>query len=92
MRGRRVGPRSVGETRRRCYKGMDVSETELSGLNAGYVAQLLEDYLEAPASVPAEWRSLFESGAFAPPDALPGQRPGFPSRRLGARLPRPGGA
>src|SRR5215472_11807536 len=31
-----------------------------AGLNAGYVAQLLEDYLESPASVPQEWRTLFE--------------------------------
>jgi 2-oxoglutarate dehydrogenase E1 component len=31
-----------------------------SNPNAGYVAQLLEDYLEAPASVPPEWRELFE--------------------------------
>ena len=33
---------------------------ELQGLNAGYVAQLLEDYLDSPASVPPEWRDLFE--------------------------------
>ena len=32
------------------------------GLNAAYVDQLLEDYLEAPASVPPEWRELFEAG------------------------------
>src|SRR5690242_15194532 len=40
-------------------------------LNAGYVAQLLEDYLESPSSVPPEWRSLFEQdeGALS---ALPG--------------------
>ncbi len=43
------------------------------GLNAGYVAQLLEDYLESPASVPAEWRAIFErdEGAL---DVLPGLR------------------
>ena len=35
-------------------------ERDQAGLNAGYVAQLLEDYLDAPASVPAEWRALFE--------------------------------
>ncbi len=29
-------------------------------LNAGYVAQLLEEYLESPASVAPEWRALFE--------------------------------
>src|SRR5207244_3156222 len=33
---------------------------ELQGLNAGYVAQLLEDYLDRPASVPPEWRDRFE--------------------------------
>jgi len=40
-------------------------------LNAGYVAQLLEDYLESPSSVPPEWRSFFEQdeGALS---ALPG--------------------
>ncbi len=45
---------------------------EITGLNAGYVAQMLEAYLDAPASVPAEWRQLFERdpGAFA--GALPG--------------------
>ena len=36
---------------------------ELQGLNAGYVAQLLEDYLDEPASVPPEWRALFERDA-----------------------------
>jgi 2-oxoglutarate dehydrogenase E1 component len=28
--------------------------------NAGFAAQLLEQYLESPASVPEEWRALFE--------------------------------
>jgi len=46
---------------------------ELQGLNAGYVAQLLEDYLEAPASVAPEWRALFEQDD-AVLDALPGLR------------------
>ena len=35
-------------------------ERELDGLNAAYVAQLLEDYLDAPSSVPREWRDVFE--------------------------------
>ena len=43
-----------------------------NGLNAGYVAQLLEDYLDAPASVPAEWRELFERDPEAVVAALPG--------------------
>src|SRR6476619_6632405 len=49
-----------------------MTSAELSGLNAGYVAQMFEAYLDAPASVPDEWRRLFEAdpGAFAA--ALPG--------------------
>jgi 2-oxoglutarate dehydrogenase E1 component len=35
---------------------------EVDGLNAGYARLLLEQYLENPDAVPAEWRSLFESG------------------------------
>jgi 2-oxoglutarate dehydrogenase E1 component len=35
--------------------------TDLTGPNAAYVAQLLADYLDAPASVPPEWRALFEA-------------------------------
>ena len=46
---------------------------ELQGLNAGYVAQLLEDYLESPASVAPEWRELFERDE-AVLDTLPGLR------------------
>jgi 2-oxoglutarate dehydrogenase E1 component len=46
---------------------------ELEGLNAGYVAQLLEDYLESPTSVPPEWRALFEADD-AVLSALPGLR------------------
>ena len=45
---------------------------DLSGLNAGYVAQLLEDYLEAPGSVPPEWQHVFESDGEAVVAALPG--------------------
>ena len=36
---------------------------DVDGLNAGYARALLEQYLENPEAVPAEWRSLFESGA-----------------------------
>ncbi len=35
---------------------------DVDGLNSGYEQALLEDYLENPESVPAEWRALFESG------------------------------
>ena len=46
-----------------------------AGLNAGYVAQLLEDFLDAPASVPPEWRAVFEAdGDSAAAEALPGMR------------------
>src|SRR3954452_1051661 len=33
----------------------------MEGLNAGYAALLLEQYLENPSAVPEEWRTLFES-------------------------------
>src|SRR5215210_741805 len=36
---------------------------DVDGLNAGYASALLEQYLENPAAVPTEWRTLFESGA-----------------------------
>ncbi len=49
-----------------------MSPADLSGLNAGYVAQLLEDYLEAPGSVPPEWQEVFESNGEAAVAVLPG--------------------
>ena len=49
-----------------------MSETDVNGLNAGYVAQLLEEYLESPASVPAEWRAHFERNPVAVLSTLPG--------------------
>src|SRR5262249_8401814 len=50
----------------------DEQELKMSaGLNAGYVAQLLEDYLESPSSVAPEWRALFEHDGEAL-SALPG--------------------
>src|SRR5213080_177747 len=36
---------------------------DVDGLNPGFAGALLEQYLENPEAVPAEWRSLFESGA-----------------------------
>jgi 2-oxoglutarate dehydrogenase E1 component len=41
---------------------------ELNLVNAGYVAELYEQYQRDPSSVDAEWRTLFDSGAagFAP--------------------------
>ena len=35
---------------------------DVDDLNSGYARLLLEQYLEDPASVPGEWRELFESG------------------------------
>jgi 2-oxoglutarate dehydrogenase E1 component len=42
----------------------------MDGLNTGYAALLLEQYLDNPAAVPPEWRALFES---APPELLAAQ-------------------
>ena len=38
-----------------------MATNEVDGLNAGYASLLLEEYLENPEAVPAEWRALFES-------------------------------
>ena len=53
-----------------------MATTDVTGPNAAYVAQLLEDFLDSPASVPDEWRRVFEAaddraaadGLPAPPD------------------------
>src|SRR5438552_8997030 len=45
---------------------------EIDGLNAGYARLLLDEYLENPESVPAEWRALFERGDAAVAEELPG--------------------
>jgi 2-oxoglutarate dehydrogenase E1 component len=49
-----------------------VSMQDVDGLNAGFASTLLEEYLENPEAVPAEWRSLFESGASELVAELPG--------------------
>ena len=49
-----------------------MSVSDMKGLNAGYIGQLLEEYLDSPASVPPEWRALFESGDEALLASLPG--------------------
>src|SRR5712691_7706614 len=46
--------------------------SEIDGLNSGYAQALLEEYLENPEAVPAEWRELFESGRVV--EGLPGLR------------------
>jgi 2-oxoglutarate dehydrogenase E1 component len=43
-----------------------------SGLNAGYVGFLLEQYLENPQAVDAEWRALFDGADDAVLATLPG--------------------
>ncbi|HKD33564.1 MAG TPA: 2-oxoglutarate dehydrogenase E1 component [Gaiellaceae bacterium] len=45
---------------------------DVDGLNTGFASALLEQYLENPEAVPAEWRSLFESGSPELVAALPG--------------------
>src|SRR5438270_12960869 len=42
----------------------------MDGLNTGYAVLLLEQFLDNPTAVPAEWRELFES---APPELLRAQ-------------------
>ena len=37
-----------------------MATVDQSGPNAAYVAQLFADYLDAPASVPDEWREIFD--------------------------------
>src|SRR4051812_18954286 len=39
-----------------------MSVHDLYGLNSGFAHALLDEYLENPEAVPAEWRALFESG------------------------------
>jgi 2-oxoglutarate dehydrogenase E1 component len=50
-----------------------MSRPEVDGLNAGYAALLLEEYLDNPAAVPEEWRELFESA----PEDLVAVHPGL---------------
>jgi len=50
-----------------------MSRPEVDGLNSGYAALLLEQYLDNPAAVPSEWRELFESA----PETLLQAQPGL---------------
>src|SRR3954468_23623054 len=63
-----------------------MSRPEVDGLNAGYAALLLEQYLDNPGAVPSEWRALFES---APEEELLALQPGLAG--LLERLERNGG-
>ncbi len=49
-----------------------MTSLEASGLNAGYVGQLLEQYLENPEAVDPAWRALFEEADGELLAALPG--------------------
>ena len=42
-----------------------MASRDVDGLNAGYASLLLDEYLENPEAVPAEWRALFEGGGAA---------------------------
>ncbi|HVA30548.1 MAG TPA: 2-oxoglutarate dehydrogenase E1 component [Gaiellaceae bacterium] len=64
-----------------------MSRPDVDGLNAGYAALVLEQYLDNPAAVPAEWRALFES---APADELLAIQPGL--ARILERLEHDDGA
>jgi 2-oxoglutarate dehydrogenase E1 component len=50
-----------------------MGRADVDGLNTGYAALLLEQYLDNPAAVPAEWRDLFESH----PEVLLERQPGL---------------
>jgi 2-oxoglutarate dehydrogenase E1 component len=50
-----------------------MTRPEVDGLNAGYAALLLEEYLENPSAVPSEWRALFESA----PEEILEMQPGL---------------
>jgi 2-oxoglutarate dehydrogenase E1 component len=62
-----------------------VTSLESSGLNAGYVGQLLEQYLENPEAVDPAWRAVFEAGDEGLLAALPGLE-----RLVGTRVARDG--
>ena len=62
-----------------------MSRPEVDGLNTGYAALLLEQYLDNPSAVPSEWRTLFESA----PEAVLHAQPGL--ARLLEHLERDGG-
>ena len=49
-----------------------MSWPEVDGPNAGFAQAILDEYLENPDAVPAEWRALFESGDSELLTALPG--------------------
>ncbi len=64
-----------------------MASTDLTGPNAAYVAQLLEDYRDAPASVPPEWRRIFEESEPAAAEPSEDGRGGNGARPSVAALP-----
>jgi 2-oxoglutarate dehydrogenase E1 component len=50
-----------------------MTRPEVDGLNTGYAALLLEQYLDNPSAVPSEWRALFESA----PEEVLAMQPGL---------------
>ena len=67
---------------------------ELNLVNAGYVADLYEQYRADPASVDPEWRSLFDKGTagFEPAAAPPAAQQWRPAGSRGATHGRRRGA
>ena len=62
-----------------------MAATDQPGLNAAYVAQLFEEFLDAPASVPDEWRRIFEQeGTPAENGREPAGAPQAPPRPTGS--------
>jgi 2-oxoglutarate dehydrogenase E1 component len=61
----------------------------VDALNAGFAGQLLEQYLENPASVPEEWRLLFESDGTELVRLQPGLERLLERRANGASSPPP---
>jgi 2-oxoglutarate dehydrogenase E1 component len=55
-----------------------MAATESTGLNAAYVAQLRADFLDSPASVPDEWRRIFEADGNGSPAPVVAPRPADP--------------
>jgi 2-oxoglutarate dehydrogenase E1 component len=62
-----------------------MGRADVDGLNTGYAALLLEQYLDNPGAVPEEWRDLFESQ----PEVLLERQPGL--ARLLSRYQADGG-
>ena len=58
-----------------------LKSSQLSGGNAAFIEELYEDFLVDPASVPAQWKTYFESlqGGGDVPDPYTGDAAGFES-------------